>query len=899
MDNTSTESEKILPRAHSPSPGICDQNDGERGNSEMQISSLPGQTFQCAQEGLKREKSNPRPVTTEYTHQMRQIQNDNRESSPLPASPGRICMFYRHVRCVLAPSSCRPVPAVPGFCSGETNLPLQSGSLRVKHRPKNLHKVSPGGRKATQTSGSATSRLPRRLADLGGDRGKMQGVSKHSIKKTTGPRIPDQLEEVPATTIQDLRMVGPHLGPEEVPDQNPHSTKKTSRDSSKENHEISEMLKEIFGESSGVPSLCLSDRSDPEGEIEGHQPHLEVPCKTQTKRQTETYSESFKDNTSPLVIRGSIQEVDPSPSPTHFSHHPHGCLSDGMGRLLGSENRKRVLVQPLQDFPHKLPRTYGSSPRSEEIETSQELPHTPSAGQSNSSKLLEERGLPITPPQPCSPGNSVPSEEEVMVSDSVSSGGSPECDSRRSFEGFTPRDRMVSLLAIIRRDNELNSRPRNRPIRDKPQPQTTSVCHSRHGSHGSGNRCIQSGLEQMEEDIPIPSNQHSPEGSGEIEGLQGHSSSRSPTMAQQPLVPSPHGVEPIEDPILQPSTLTDDPKREDLRLLSSDNPPSYMDYLSRVLTREFSKENVEIMLEYLKPSSISQYSSVWSKWTSYLNQSKPKELTHNTVISFLRYLFVDRGLSPATISSHRSVLSQPLLRGFGIDLNTNIDAMVTKAFFRKRPRQPQTNISWSLNKVLEHLEQESSHNSSIKFILHKSIFLLALASGARGSEIAALTRDPQYLSFTTDGGLRLRPNPQFIAKNELPDRRWDHWVIPALPDGDNPLCPVRSLSAYMDLTKSLTSGPLFRCHSSDRPLTTAGIRSAMTSLIKISNPDSVPKSHDIRKLASSYAFMEGMNVTEMANFTGWAGSKVFLRHYLKEINDLQQGCVAMGRVVSR
>ena len=72
----------------------------------------------------------------------------------------------------------------------------------------------------------------------------------------------------------------------------------------------------------------------------------------------------------------------------------------------------------------------------------------------------------------------------------------------------------------------------------------------------------------------------------------------------------------------------------------------------------------------------------------------------------------------------------------------------------------------------------------------------------------------------------------------------------------------------------------------------------MSALIKKSNPDSVPRTHDIRKIASSYAFMEGMQFSDMSKYSGWSSPKVFLRHYLKEIHNVRKTCVSMGRVVA-
>ena len=55
--------------------------------------------------------------------------------------------------------------------------------------------------------------------------------------------------------------------------------------------------------------------------------------------------------------------------------------------------------------------------------------------------------------------------------------------------------------------------------------------------------------------------------------------------------------------------------------------------------------------------------------------------------------------------------------------------------------------------------------------------------------------------------------------------------------------------------------------------------------------------HDIRKIAS-YAFFNDMSIEDMSRSTGWSSSQVFLKHYLKKVEDLQHACVSLSRIVS-
>ena len=190
-----------------------------------------------------------------------------------------------------------------------------------------------------------------------------------------------------------------------------------------------------------------------------------------------------------------------------------------------------------------------------------------------------------------------------------------------------------------------------------------------------------------------------------------------------------------------------------------------------------------------------------------------------------------------------------------------------------------------------------SSSAPVRQLLGKTIFLLALATGSRVSELVGLSRNKDHVMFLESGTLVLHPDPTFLAKNEVPSHRRPPIRIPSLPGSDTSLCPVQNLRHYLDRTSAYQSGPLFRNITSGAPLKAAGIRSAMTALIKVSNPQSIPATHDIRKLATSYAFFELMSFQDLTSYTGWHSPSVFLQHYLKSVEELPVTFVATGAVI--
>ena len=109
---------------------------------------------------------------------------------------------------------------------------------------------------------------------------------------------------------------------------------------------------------------------------------------------------------------------------------------------------------------------------------------------------------------------------------------------------------------------------------------------------------------------------------------------------------------------------------------------------------------------------------------------------------------------------------------------------------------------------------EPQEDAPLKFLTWKTIFLLALASGKRCSEIHTWTLDG-LLCLGDWEQIKLPPSPSFLAKNQLAKegpQAISPMVIPALKctqdsqDMDTLLCPVRALGCYLDQTKGSRVG---------------------------------------------------------------------------------------------
>ena len=131
--------------------------------------------------------------------------------------------------------------------------------------------------------------------------------------------------------------------------------------------------------------------------------------------------------------------------------------------------------------------------------------------------------------------------------------------------------------------------------------------------------------------------------------------------------------------------------------------------------------------------------AIFTKWC-ITNQVDFRAPPVKLVADFLMYLFEDRKLQPSTIDGYRSAIADKLGNS---TLNISKDENLTHlldSFHRDRPKGRRGIPSWNLSLVLHQLTKapfEPIKEASLKYLTFKTVFLLALGSGKRRSEIHA------------------------------------------------------------------------------------------------------------------------------------------------------------------
>ena len=210
-------------------------------------------------------------------------------------------------------------------------------------------------------------------------------------------------------------------------------------------------------------------------------------------------------------------------------------------------------------------------------------------------------------------------------------------------------------------------------------------------------------------------------------------------------------------------------------------------------------------------STRSVYEAKWAIFTKWClsNQVDFRAPPLKAIAAFLLYLCQDRKLQLGTIDGYRSAIADKL----GIfPINVSKDENLTRlldSFHRDRPKGRRDIPSWNLSLVLHQLTKapfEPMKEASLKHLTFKTIFLLALGSGTRRSEIHAwLHKNIRHQSDLSK--VSLYPSSSFLSKNQLAKEGPDSVapvVVPALAPtldkslkGDRSLCPVKALHYYL------------------------------------------------------------------------------------------------------
>lgn len=290
---------------------------------------------------------------------------------------------------------------------------------------------------------------------------------------------------------------------------------------------------------------------------------------------------------------------------------------------------------------------------------------------------------------------------------------------------------------------------------------------------------------------------------------------------------------------------------------------------------------------------------------------------------FLHYLYDEKKLSCATIKTYRSAVSSTIKFISGLDFSNDMYLRhLMEAFFKRRPRSLQVVPAWNLAAVLHALTKspfEPPHQVPIKYLAWKTLFLTALASGKRRSEIHALTDDYERGEFWEK--IILRPKLSFLAKAHTENNPRGEFIsvtIPALTsvgdnDPDRTLCPVRALKWYLTRTQ-----PERRHIPKPRPLflplkvgrrtsisaVTLGVWAKRLLVLCLENAGEEEAAiagktiHELRRQSTSWNALHTNDFGHILAAGQWAHHTTFTSHYLLNMTTVKDKLYKLGPIVT-
>ena len=600
-----------------------------------------------------------------------------------------------------------------------------------------------------------------------------------------------------------------------------------------------------------------------------------------------------------------------------------------VGRSRKRAHCKGVLVSAGKQAAHKSPGTKSSSLGFERVPGPMHQPNSPSGHrQYHCSGLHKQRRRHEVGPSLC------PTVENLdLVFPATSNPKSPtypwpaKCDSRQAIQAKSNHpNRMVPPSGRFPKIMQQVAPASDRPICHEVQPQVTSVCLSSTGHPGCSSGCTHSAMGGSGR-IRLPTDRHIGQSGGEAFGLplqEIHSDCSG--LAQHALVlglgdhVQPGPSQPAQPAQSVDTALQSDPSQKSDKSKS----PCLAPRATRIKEQGFSEAVAARIEAPQRKSTRSVYEAKWTifkKWC-VTNQVDFRSPPVKSVADFLMYLFEVKKLQPSTIDGYRSAIADKL---GDTTVNISKDGNLTRlldSFHRDRPKGRRGVPSWNLSLVLHQLTKapfEPLREASLKHVTFKTVFLLALGSGKRRSEIHAWQH--KNIRHQSDWSkVSLVPSPSFLSKNQLAKEGPESVapvVIPALAPtldrslkSDRSLCPIRALRYCLDRTSDIRQGKelVFVSFKKgfDKDISPATISSWIKQTVilcyELSDHQAHTlhqvKAHDVRAFAASKAFQSGVSLDQILSACHWKSHNTFTQFCLKDLAWADSELFHLGPVVA-
>lgn len=309
------------------------------------------------------------------------------------------------------------------------------------------------------------------------------------------------------------------------------------------------------------------------------------------------------------------------------------------------------------------------------------------------------------------------------------------------------------------------------------------------------------------------------------------------------------------------------------------------------------------------------YGHKWDKWVAWCstNSIDPVAPSETELANFLGFLSQSEKLASSTVKGYRSAISTTIRQlGGPVFSDSRLLADIARSLALEESKRPRRIPAWDLFLVLAALRSapyEPLDAIPFKLLTQKTVFLLALASGRRRSDLHALSGSPGDMAFEPDGSVSIQTVPEFLPKNLPLGGRAPPVRIKALSpvlnkdDDDSKLCPVRALKCYLLKSKSrrVAQRRLFISvnDSYERDISAASVSRWISQTVshayKLAQSEEVPnpRAHEVRAIAASAAFLHSASLASIMEAAFWRSESTFIQHYLRDLT-CQRGDGSFG-----
>ncbi len=312
----------------------------------------------------------------------------------------------------------------------------------------------------------------------------------------------------------------------------------------------------------------------------------------------------------------------------------------------------------------------------------------------------------------------------------------------------------------------------------------------------------------------------------------------------------------------------------------------------RFLEAGFSEQVISTLQKAVRSSTSKIYDRQWTSFSCWCHKRDvdPHMAPISYVLGFLQYL-MNVGLEFNSINVYRSAISR---FHFGVDgLPVGKHPLVSrfmKGVFNVKPTVKVLLPSWKLDVVFDVLQKppfEPLAEASLKCLTLKTVFLVAITTAKRCSELQALGRVEPYIRIEKKS-VRLRTVVGFLPKTARPGHLGNDIVIPSFCKKNKLLCPKRALQYYLSASGFGDHKDhlfvAFGGRQKGSPVSKRTISGWLVKLIKLAyatKREPVPKikAHSTRAMSTTWALFNKASLQDIMRAADWRSSRTFGKFY--------------------